>query len=99
MDKKITLSGIRLQEQKASFGLQIIQDLLLLFKKQEQGYIISLINHGGVKYQNNIGDKPKSKGSNLRSLLIDFGIRKLVTKEIKLFSYLKTLTGNKLNKN
>lgn len=83
MDLKIIHFGIRLRELKAFFGLQIIQDFLLLFKKQVRGYIISLNSLGGVKFLANIGVKLNKKDKIVKNSSRDFGIKKLETREIK----------------
>lgn len=98
MDRKIIHFGIRLLELKDFIGLQITQDFLLLFKRQVQGFIISLINHGGVKFLDSIGVKPNKKEKKVKSSSRDFGIKKSVIREIKLYLYLKTWKERKFNK-
>lgn len=96
--KKIILFGVRLLVLKDSFGLRTILGLLLLFKKREPVSIINLTNHGGVRFPNNFGETRKKKDLNPRNSFKDFGMRKCVTKEIKLYSYLRTWIGQQLKR-
>lgn len=96
---KIINFGAKSQEQKDSFGSLIIQNSLLLCKKLVREFIISLIFHGGVRYQKNIGVKLKNRKRKLSNLFLDFGMKKLEIKEINSSSFLKIWKDSKLRLN
>lgn len=96
---KIINFGVKLQEPKVSFGWQTIQSSHLLYKKLVQEFIINWTYLGGVRFQKSIGVKLRSKEKMPSNLYLDFGTRKLETKETNLYLFLKIWKDNKLRPN
>lgn len=61
----------------------------LLYKKLGREFIMLWINLGGVKSQNNLGGRLNNREYNLKTLFIDFGIKKWAINVIIWFLFLK----------